>query len=110
MKRLLGWLSPLTGLLVLYAALLIDLFTGLHLNLFGYGREPLAFALGASVLSGLLYRYGGSQGRWLGMIALALCCAWLVLYPSKNGFDVALSPTLVAGVVLWLWQKRTNKK
>jgi hypothetical protein len=44
------------------------------------------------------------------MIALVLCFAWLVFYPNRNGFDVVLSPTLVASVVFWLWQKFNKKK
>jgi hypothetical protein len=94
-------------LLVIYAALMVDLFTGLDLNLYGWGREPLYFALGVVATSTLAYRFEGAR---LGMIALVLCCAWLVFYPSYNGFDVVLSPTLVVSVALWMWQKFKSKK
>jgi hypothetical protein len=93
-------------LLAIYLAVVIDVVTGLNLNLFGYGREPLTFALGAIVVASGLYAVGRPA---LGMIGLAFCCAWLVLYPAKNGFDVVLSPLLVTSIVLWLWQKyRSN--
>lgn len=94
-------------LLVIYAALLVDLLMGLHLNLYGFGREPLYFALGVVAVSSLAYRFEGAR---LGMIALVLCCAWLVFYPTRNGFDVVLSPTLTASVALWFWQKFKRKK
>ncbi len=94
-------------LLVIYAALLVDLLTGLHLNLYGWGREPLYFALGVVAASSLAYRFEGAR---LGMIALVLCCVWLVFYPNRNGFDVVLSPTLVASAAIWLWQKFKKKK
>ncbi len=94
-------------LLAIYVALVVDLITGLHLNLYGFGREPLYFAFGVVAASSLAYRW---QGARLGMIALVLCCAWLVFYPQRNGFDVVLSPTLTAGVILWLWQKFKKKK
>ena len=94
-------------LLAIHAALLVDLLTGLHLNLYGWGREPLYFAFGVVVASSVAYRWEGAR---LGMIALVLCCAWLVFYPLRNGFDVVLSPTLTASVALWLWQKFKQKK
>ncbi|MFM2084871.1 MAG: hypothetical protein RLY95_1689 [Pseudomonadota bacterium] len=93
-------------LLVIYAALLVDLLTGLQLNLYGWGREPLYFALAVVAASSLAYRIEGAR---LGMIALVLCCAWLVFYPAKNGFDVVLSPTLTLSIILWLWQKFKKK-
>ena len=89
----------------LYLAAVIDVVTGLNLNLFGYGRESLWFAVGSVVVASYLYLSGRS---WLGMIALVFCCVWLVLYPAKNGFDVVLSPTLLIGVAWWLWQKYTS--
>jgi hypothetical protein len=94
-------------LLVIYAALLVDLLSGLQLNLYGWGREPLYFSLGVVAACTLAYRLEGAR---LGMIALVLCFAWLVFYPNRNGFDVVLSPTLVASVVFWLWQKFNKKK
>ncbi len=94
-------------LLVIYVALLVDLLTGLQLNLYGWGREPLYFAFGVVAVSSVAYRWEGAR---LGMIALVLCCAWLMFYPSRNGFDVVLSPTLTASVALWLWQKIKKKK
>ncbi len=94
-------------LLVIYAALLADLFTGFRLNLYGWGREPLYFALGVVAASCLASRLESAR---LGMIALVLCCAWLVFYPNHNGFDVVLSPTLVVSVALGLWQKFKSKK
>lgn len=94
-------------LLVIYVALLVDLLTGLQLNLYGFGREPLYFAFGVVAVSSLAYRFEGAR---LAMIALVLCCAWLMFYPSRNGFDVVLSPTLTASVVLWLWQKFKKKQ
>jgi hypothetical protein len=93
-------------MLVIYAVLLADLLTGLHLNLYGFGREPLYFAFGVVAASSLAYRLEGAR---LGMIALALCCAWLVFYPAKNGFDVVLSPALTLSIILWLWQKFKKK-
>ena len=94
-------------LFVLYLALLIDLLAGLNLNMYGWGREPLWFACGVVAAASLLYRL---EDALLGMIALALCCAWLVFYPAKNGFDVVLSPTLFIGFAAWLWQKLKRKK
>ena len=94
-------------LFALYVALLVDLLTGLHLNIYGWGREPLWFACAVVAVVSLLYRL---QDALLGMIALVLCCAWLALYPAKNGFDVVLSPTLVFGCAAWLWQKFKRKK
>ncbi len=93
-------------MLIIYAVLLADLLTGLHLNLYGFGREPLYFAFGVVAASSLAYRLEGAR---LGMIALVLCCAWLVFYPAKNGFDVVLSPTLTLSIILWLWQKFKKK-
>ncbi len=94
-------------LLVLYAALVIDTVTGLNLNIYGWGREPLWFALGVVAVASLMYRLKDAA---LGMIALVLCCAWLVFYSTRNGFDVVLLPTLLVGVVTWLWQKFKTKK
>jgi hypothetical protein len=97
-------------LVTLYAALVIDTVTGLHLNFYGYGREPLVFALGAVVLASALYRWAGA---WLGMITLVLCCVWLLFYPSKNGFDVVLAPLLFIRAGMWgvrLWQTYKTKK
>ena len=94
-------------LLVIYLVVVIDVVTGLHLNLFGYGREPLLFAIGAVVVASCLYAL---DRRSLGMIGLVFCCAWLVFYPTKNGFDVVLSPLLVASIGAWLWQKYRSKQ
>jgi hypothetical protein len=91
----------------IYLALVIDTITGLNLNLYGYGREPFLFAIGAVLVASILYRWAGA---WLGMIALILCCAWLLLYPAKNGFDVVLSPTLLVSAVMRLWQTYKTKK
>jgi hypothetical protein len=93
-------------MLVIYAALLVDLLTGLQLNLYGWGREPLYFAFGVVAASSVAYRFEGAR---LGMITLVLCCAWLAFYPTKNGFDVVLSPTLTLSIILWLWQKFKKK-
>jgi len=93
--------------LVIYAALLVDLLTGLHLNLYGWGREPLYFAFGLVAVSSLAYRWEDAR---LGMIALILGCMWLAFYPARNGFDVVLSPALALGVVLWLGKKLKRKK
>jgi len=98
--------KPLLLLLALCAVTVIDVVSGLNLNLFGYGREPLLFALGAVGVASVLYCLAGA---WLGMITLVLCCVWLMLYPAKNGFDVVLSPTLLVGVMVWLWQKYMTK-
>ena len=87
-------------LLVIHLAVVIDVVTGLNLNLFGYGREPLLFAIGTVAVAGCLY--AGSRPA-LGMIGLVFCCAWLVFYPAKNGFDVVLSPWLVTSFAMWLW-------
>jgi hypothetical protein len=100
-------LSNALPMLLLYAALVIDTLTGLNLNLYGYGREPFLFALGAVLLS--VWHYA-SGAVWLGMMTLMLCCAWLVLYPAKNGFDAVLSPTLFVSVVMWFWQTYKTKK
>ncbi len=89
-------------LTLLYTALLVDLLTGQTLNLYGFGREPLAFALGAVLVAFAWYRAARTR---LGMIALVLCAAWLLLYPAKNGVDVVLSPLLVLGATRWLWRK-----
>lgn len=90
------------GLLALWAALVLDQLAGLPLNLYGWGREPLLFTLGVVAAALLL-------GRWarpaLGIIALGLCCAWLVFDPTQNGFDRVLSPTLVLGGAMWLWRQ-----
>jgi hypothetical protein len=86
-------------LLAIYLAVVIDVVMGLNLNLFGYGREPLTFALGAIVVASRLYALGRPA---LGMIGLIFCCAWLAFYPAKNGFDVVLSPVLVTGFVVWM--------
>jgi hypothetical protein len=94
-------------LLAIYLAVAIDVVTGLNLNLFGYGREPLLFAVGAVVVASSLYAWGRPA---LGMIGLVFCCAWLVFYPAKNGFDVVLSPLLVIGFAMWLWTKRKRKQ
>lgn len=98
-------------LLTLYLAVAIDVVTGLNLNLFGYGREPLLFAIGTVAVASCLYA-GGRPA--LGMIGFVLCCAWLVFYPAKNGFDVVLSPLLVTGFAVWIaprmWQKLKPKQ
>jgi hypothetical protein len=94
-------------LLALYIAVVADVLTGLNLNLYGWGREPLWFALGVVAAASLMYRL---QDVALGMIALVLCCAWLVSYPTKNGFDVVLSPALFLGCAAWLWQQFNRKK
>jgi hypothetical protein len=97
-------------LLVIYLVVVIDVVTGLNLNLFGYGREPLLFSIGAVVIASCLYA-GGRPA--LGMIGLVFCCAWLVFYPAKNGFDVVLSPLLATGFAMWMtprmWQKLKPK-
>jgi hypothetical protein len=82
-------------LLTLYAALVLDVVTGLNLNIYGWGREPLWFACAVVAAASVLYRFSDAL---LGMITLVLCCA-------KNGFDVVLSPALVLGIAAWLWQK-----
>lgn len=89
-------------LLALYIAVVVDVLTGLNLNIYGWGREPLWFACGVVAAASLIYRL---RDLVLGMIALVLCCVWLVFYPTKNGFDVVLSPTLFVGAAVWLWQK-----
>jgi hypothetical protein len=94
-------------LLALFLAVVADVLTGLNLNIYGWGREPLWFALGVVAVASRMYRLRDAA---LGMIALVLCCAWLAFYPAKNGFDVVLSPTLFVGVAVWLWQKFKNKK
>lgn len=94
-------------LVALYLMTAIDVVTGLNLNVYGWGREPLWFSMAVVTAAICLYALGRYS---LGMIALTLCCAWLLFYPSKNGFDVALSPTLCAAVVMWLWQKYRTKK
>jgi hypothetical protein len=94
-------------LLLIYTVLLADLFTGLNFNVYGWGREPLWFACGVVAAASLMYRL---RDVALGMIALVLCCAWLLFYPAKNGFDVVLSPTLFLGCAAWLWQKFKRKK
>lgn len=98
-------------LLALYLAVVADVVTGLQLNLFGYGREPLLFAIGAVVVASCLYAWGR---RWLGMIGLVFSCAWLGFYPAKNGFDVVLSPLLGVGMAMWIvtrmWQKYKSRK
>ncbi len=89
-------------LAALYAALVIDVVTGLHFNGYGFGREPGLFALGTVCVCGLLWRW---QNRALGVMGLVLCCAWLLVDPGNNGFDAVLAPTLVMAVLAWLWQK-----
>ena len=101
----LNWSTACLVLLALYLAVVIDVVTGLNLNLFGYGREPLDFALGTVAVASGLYRVGKP---WLGMISLVFCCAWLVFYPTKNGFDVVLSPLLVTSFAMWLWTKHKS--
>jgi hypothetical protein len=102
MKRV---LTPLMGL---YVALLLDLFTGQSLNLYGWGREPLWFASGVVVLA-VCFFMSGQRGRWLGMITLVLCCAWLALYPEHNGWDATLAPTLLIGIVFYTFKSRFNE-
>ncbi len=98
-------------LLVFYLAVVIDVVTGLNLNLFGYGREPLLFAIGTVVIASCLYALGR---RSLGMIGLVFCCIWLVLYPAKNGFDGVLSPWLCVSMAMWIasrmWQTYKSRK
>jgi hypothetical protein len=94
-------------LVVFYFALVADLVLGLNLNIYGWGREPLWFACAVVATSALMYRF---QDAALGMIALILCSAWLLLYPAKNGFDVVLSPTLCLALLAWLWQKLKRNK
>jgi hypothetical protein len=94
-------------LLALYVAVVADALTGLNLNIYGWGREPIWFACGVVAAASLMYRL---QDAALGMIALVLCCAWLALYPAKNGFDVVLSPTLLLGAAAWLWKKLKRKQ
>ena len=94
-------------LLALYLTAVIDVVTGLNLNLFGYGREPMMFAVGTTLVGSILYALGH---RWLGIIGLVFCCAWLVLYPAKNGFDVVLSPLLLVSIAQWLWTLRKLRK
>jgi hypothetical protein len=94
-------------LLTLYWVVVIDVVSGLNLNLFGYGREPLVFAIGTVVIASCLYALGR---RSLSMIGLVFCCVWLVFYPVKNGFDVVLSPLLIVSSVMWFWQKYKTKK
>jgi uncharacterized membrane protein YhaH (DUF805 family) len=89
-------------LLVLYLVVVLDVVTGLNFNLYGFGREPLIFALSTVVVATALYAFGKP---WLGMIGLVLCCVWLVIHPAKNGFDAVLSPWLVISTLVWLWQK-----
>ncbi|MDI9334184.1 MAG: hypothetical protein QM533_07380 [Cytophagales bacterium] len=91
---------------VIALALFADLFTGLTLNLYGFGREPLGFALAAIVAGAWLYQ---AKRTWLGMMLLTLCCLWLMLYPTRNGFDVVLSPMLLTSCALWAWKKFKNK-
>ena len=45
--------SPAASLLlfVIYLAVVIDVVTGLNLNLFGYGRESLLFGMGTVVVA-----------------------------------------------------------
>jgi hypothetical protein len=100
-------MKPIALLFALYLAAGIDVVTGLNLNLYGYGREPLFFSFCVVALASIFYRL---QDVHLGMILLILCCAWLLFYPSKNGFDVVLSPTLTFSIALWLWQKIKRKK
>ncbi len=87
-------------LFAIYLALVVDMVTGLSLNLFGYGREPLVFAVCTVLVASFLY-WGGRF--WIGMMTLVLCCAWFLFYPQKNGFDVILSPLLLMGIVTQLW-------
>lgn len=94
-------------LFALYFAVVVDVVMGLNFNLYGWGREPLWFACGVVAVASLMYRL---EDALLGMIALILCCAWLVFYPAKNGFDVVLSPTLLIGFAAWFWQKFKKKK
>lgn len=94
-------------LALLYVVIVLDVVFGLNLNVYGWGREPLSFSVCAVMVAIGLYAFGRFS---LGMIALVLCCAWLALYPAKNGFDVVLSPTLVLGCAVWLWQKFKRKK
>jgi hypothetical protein len=94
-------------LLALCLAVVFDVVLGLNLNIYGWGREPLWFAFGVVAVASLMYRV---QHAAIGMIALVLCCAWLVFYPTKNGFDVVLSPTLFLVIAAWLWQKFERKQ
>ena len=93
-------------LLAIYLAVVMDVVTGLNVNLYGYGREPWHFAIGTVVVAGGLYALGR---LWLGMMGLVFCCVWLMFYPAKNGFDVVLSPLLLSSCAMWLWQKSKSK-
>ena len=95
-------------LMALYTALLLDLFTGQHLNLYGWGREPLWFALGAVALASYFF-ICGRRGRWLGMITLFLCCAWLAFYPAHNGWDCVLAPTLFLSIIFYIFKSRLHE-
>lgn len=103
-----GLSLPVTVLLLLalYLVVMIDVVTGLNLNLFGYGRERSVFSVGVVVLCFCLY---ACSQRGLAIIGLIFCCAWLTLYPEKNGFDVVLSPLLVTSLAQWLWTRHQLK-
>jgi hypothetical protein len=94
-------------LLMIYIVTVADVVLGLNLNIYGWGREPFWFAFGIVAVASLMYRV---QDAAIGMIALVLCCAWLLFYPAKNGFDVVLSPTLFLVIAAWLWQKFKRKQ